>query len=152
MNIYNDFQLLSNEQYEELNNYYTTSTSPLKTEKLIAIKLQFCINSFTSLQNNFNNKIKVEILKLVKQLSDFKDSFKVLFPSIVFTNQNISTNIFTVLSETINITTLTSQLSNSTNKIYYKKVLSKLIQNTLNSLSNFMILLSTQDIKFFKYI
>ena len=147
MNNYNDFPLLSNEQYKEINSHYNQTSQNNLLD--LGSRLQFCIDSFLSIQGNFNTNIENQIKAFTNELKNFKDSLKILYPSMTFNNKKITPNVFLILSKVIEILNETNCLTLKHEKPYYKKVLSKLNTNVLNNLSKFMIILSQQDIKFF---
>lgn len=152
MNNYNDFQILSNEQYKEINDYYKNKMPSHINIQSIANKLQFCLNSFLSIQNNFNKNTQAQISSFVSQLKDIKESFKILYPTVNFCNNNTSINLFSILHEIVNIITLLTNLKTQSPKNYYKKTISKITNQVLNGFSMLMLILSTQDIKFFKFM
>lgn len=151
MNYYNDFPILSNEQYFNLNAYYS-SKEPNTPSNDIANKIQFCIKSLIYMQKNFNLTIQKQITAVLNTLNNCKSSLTVLYPQIKYQNNKVTDNLFYVLAEIISINSTINNLANRTDKKYYTKVLLKLNNNISNSMYEFLFMLSKQDIKFFKFI
>lgn len=149
---YDDFPLLSDQQYTELNLHYNNKNSKTDTLKSIATTLQFCIDSFFAIRPDFNLDTQNQISALTNELKEVKSSLKILFPNLTFNSKELSSNLFTILNNLLNVCTQFTDIAEDSEKNYYKKVLLKLNTRVLNSLSMLMLTLSKQDVKFFKHM
>lgn len=150
MNIYSDFPTLSDEQYKSLNSAYSADNSA--TLFTLFEEVEFCRNSFSTLLTNYNSSLTNSILKTIETLNNTKDSLKILYPKAVFTNKNISSNLFAIIEKLLDCCIILSQQSNTSSKPYYQKVLLKLSVSLLNSAKELMGKISLQEIKLFKHM
>lgn len=148
---YQDFKILTDLQYSELNNQYSKIFNDNNLNILYST-LTFCKNSLLIMCGQFSQTLSTTLNESCKILESCLESLKILYPKIKAETENISSNLFYVLEQ------LTSCISNI-NKIvvvnqnkYYKNTLFKLENNLLSAQQQILNSLSVQQVKIFKHM
>ena len=152
---YNDFPILNNEEYNLLNEHYS-SLYPFNRKELInnlCLEINICCNTCLKLSNQFNPQIRNSINNSHQTLIKLFNNFSSLFNVQIKPNQLMDNlSIFTFIKRIINITKLLNQWLVNENKEYYISIIKKSILDIFNSLENIFSSLEKSNLLFFKHM
>ena len=152
---YSDFQILSNEAYQIINEKYSSTSKPDRKSILFQIckELKTCSNFCFNLENKYNFKIRksIELANscIIKLYNNLQTTFN------LYNNPNLSVenfNLFGFLKKLTNIISLFSSWNNLEAKEYYKSICEKSISDLLDVFQNILSSLEESDIRFYKHM
>ncbi|MBQ8430515.1 MAG: hypothetical protein IJX26_01035 [Clostridia bacterium] len=152
MTIYNDFPIMSNEQYLNLESEYKKSINNnfvYEAKKMLAEIL----NNITLISHEFNMFLSSEINNCKSEILDLSNSFYFLYPKHErFTIPETNPNIFFICHQISELSILISSQQKQENKKYCSSALLRLNQKCLNVLSKLLKALSKSEVKFYKFM
>ena len=153
--MYDDYPILSNEDYLQINaqysakNTYDFSSNLQAAISHLKLSKQFSFNPIESLNPALASKI-VETNALVDTILE---NITLTFNVKISGNNSVSEfNVFAFLNELILAAQNLNTLQISEQKIYYKTFAQKSINQLLNQTSQIVELLKKSNVKLFKYI
>lgn len=151
MRDYNDFPILTEEQYKSLNDIYEQSNQSLNTDiENVMSQLKYISDSFIKIKTKTNKELKQQISIWINDLSKVLSSIELLYPNLNNNNQENSTdNIFLTLHYISNVILNLDILIKNEKKLYYKKSLMKFRDTLLVTLTNIHLTYSKLNTRFF---
>ena len=152
---YNDFPILSNDEYKFLNEQYSLNPSFDRKTYLFKIctELLSCINICVGLNGRFNSKICYTISDSKQVLEKILNNLTSTFNISMSSQKEISNfNLFTFLKKIINTVSLITSLTNFEQKEYYKTMLTKSTNELLKILENIITALENSNLHFFTHM
>ena len=151
---YNDFQILSNEEYAILNNQFLARQNFDRNATIFQIKstLNSCKNSCLSIANKYNTRIKSEIEQTHKKLNKILENFNSLFGTASQSTEIKNINIFSFIDKLISITQQIYLWQKNEQKKYYNSFAEKTIFELLEIIANLIKQLDKSNIITFKYM
>lgn len=151
---YNDFPILTNQEYQLMNENFSTIQPNRKAQiSKICFEINTCKNSTLTLSNKFNKKICDSLNQthttLEKLLNNLTSTFNINETS---NNTIVDMNIFSFLNKVVNIISLIQVWSTTEEKTYYKSIAQKSIVELLNILNSLIKSLQLSNVQFFKYM
>lgn len=152
---YNDYQILSNDEYKILESHYNASNNYSKNHTINSIHT--LVNTAKcSLQysNNFKNfQIKKELNNHFLILNKLEDNLKSML-SLEISKPTLieSFNLFNYINNLFSIIKLLNVWLENENKEYYKKIIRISKIEIENLISSILSILSTLSINFYKFM
>ena len=151
---YEDFPILSTEQYHILNTHYNKNETPNRNSIVskICLQIQDTISLFSD-SNNYNFKIQTTISESKQTLLKILDNLSSLFNTQTTKTESISTaNIFVFMTQLTNILTDFNQWVSIEEKLFYKKTATKNSQEILFCLNEITKACNESFISFYKHM
>jgi hypothetical protein len=148
---YNDFPILSNQEYELINSHFSIE----KFERNYFLKN--LLNELNSLKNskiesNLNKKLKVSIDKSNQILIKLFDNLASMFNIQIQSSSIQEINLFAFLEKLINLATLFSIWKQNETKTYYQSISHKSEIEILNSVKQILNDLKNSSVITFKHM
>ena len=154
--MYNDFPILSNNEYEKLKEQYNSANNFSRIQPLnqICSLIHDCNNSFQlNCNQKINNKIKSELTEsnstLIKILENLKTTFTVELNN---TKSITSFNLFSYLKKLMTCIRLLNNWLKYEKKEFYKSIIISTRSDIENIILNLFTQLEKINIYFFKYM
>lgn len=153
--IYDDFQILSNEEYQILNSNFNKNKQFDRKTIITKIcqKNLSCQSICLNIEKDYNIKIKNSLVESISKLKKIQENICSTFNVSSKYNNNIKAfNIFTFLKSINDLIKLFYLWHNTENKEYYKNIARKSINDLLSSYQTIFDALESSNVTFFKFM
>ena len=152
---YNDFPILSNDEYNLLNEHFNINQPKDKPTVLnnLLEKLNICFSFCIGLTNKYNVKINIAINNTKNQIEKIKNNLTATF-NLTSTKNNsvLNSNIFILLNTIIEAVHETIIWTTIENKEYYKTLAQKNLNDLISCVKEILLALEKSNILFFKHM
>jgi len=151
---YNDFPILNNSDYENINKQYQAKMEFDKKHTLynISHELQQTIQSAINLAKSTNKQINHQLENLINIATKQKNNISTIFNTSQNENQSVDESLFNLLKRVLKIISLYLLWGQNEEKIYYKSLSTKSINELIAISSNILSSLNLSQFYFFKFM
>ena len=152
---YNDFPILSNEEYQLLNSHFSTSNISSRKDILFKIlnEISNCKNLCFNIEQKQNFKLKTSLEFSFNTLTKLENNLSTSFNLKTTSSQSYkSVNIFSFTKKITKLSTLVSSWHSTEQKEYFKAIAHKTLIDLLSILENIFTALETSNVLLFKHM
>lgn len=147
---YNDFPILTNEQYQQLNQHFLLNTIEIDD---VINTLLCCKNSLDFIKNSFSLNIQKSICNFNLSIEEILNNLSIYYKKNFQKNtKKIKNNIFDIFYDILTILNDFFVLINNEQKSCYIIYLKKAYQKLNTSFCNLLQSLKESKFKYFKYM